>query len=272
MRDFEPKRSTFTQWGNHLVVPQNSRNVVVFAQRCDCRSCRAVYACRLLLCNAEYLTSHGDYGYLWIVPKQNHQIVQRPNPVHIDTHAAASLRYIRASMESATSFAVPGSAGIAMGSVGLLTAALSSAPSMHPYWLLIWLTAALVAAALGGSLLVRPSSLRGLTLAGSPIHRFALCLLPSLFAGAILTAVHWYYGNMPAIPGTWLLLYGCALVASSVSTTRTIGVMGGLFIGLSLLAFVLPENLQILVLGIGFGGLHILFGILIGRMGHGRQI
>jgi hypothetical protein len=159
-----------------------------------------------------------------------------------------------------------------MGSVGLLAAAFSSAPSMHSYWLPIWLTAALVAAALGGSLIVRPSSLRGQMLAGTPIHKFALCLLPSLFAGAILTVVHWFYGNLHAIPGTWLLLYGCALVAASVSTTRTIGVMGGLFVGLSLLAFVLPENVQILVLGVGFGGLHILFGILIGRLGHGRQI
>jgi hypothetical protein len=227
---------------------------------------------RKVLCNEEYLTSHGNFRYLWIVPKQNHQTLQRANPVQIDTHAAASLRYIRASMESATSFAVPGSAGIAMGSAGLLAAACSSAPSMHSYWLPIWLTAALVAAALGGSLLVRPSSLRGQTVAGTPIHRFALCLLPSLFAGAILTAVHWYYGNLRAIPGNWLLLYGYALVAASVSTTRTIGVMGGLFIGLSLLTFLLPENLEVLVLGVGFGGLHILFGILIGRMGHGRKI
>jgi hypothetical protein len=31
-------------------------------------------------------------------------------------------------------------------------------------------------------------------------------------------------------------------------------------------------NLQILIWGVGFGGLHILFGILIGRMGHGQQI
>jgi hypothetical protein len=206
------------------------------------------------------------------VPKQSHQILQRANPVEIDSHAAASLRYIRASMESATSFAVPGSAGIAMGSVGLLAALFSSAPSVHPYWLPIWLAAAVVSAALGGALLVRPSSLRGQMLTGTPLHKFVLCFLPSLLAGAILTAVNWLDGNLRVIPGTWLLLYGCALVVASVSTTRTIGVMGGLFIGLSLLAFALPENLQILVLGTGFGGLHILFGVLIGRMGHGRKV
>jgi hypothetical protein len=206
------------------------------------------------------------------MPKDPHSVVQRSNPVQIDIHAAASLRYIRASMESATSFAVPGSAGIAMGSVGLLAAVFSSAPGMRAYWLPIWLCAALIGGVLGGALLVRPSSLREEMLAGTPIHRFALCFLPSIFAGAILTAVEFYYGNLRAIPGTWLLLYGCALVAASICTTRTIGVMGGLFIGLSLVAFVLPENLQILLLGIGFGGLHILFGILIGRSGHGRQI
>jgi hypothetical protein len=34
----------------------------------------------------------------------------------------------------------------------------------------------------------------------------------------------------------------------------------------------LPDNLQILMLGAGFGGLHIVFGFLIGRVGHGREV
>jgi hypothetical protein len=93
-----------------------------------------------------------------------------------------------------------------------------------------------------------------------------------MFGGAVLTGVLWSYGNLNAIPGTWLLLYGCALIAASVPTTRTIGIMGGLFVGLGLLAFLLPDRLQILLLGIGFGGLHVLFGFLIGRMGHGSEV
>jgi hypothetical protein len=40
----------------------------------------------------------------------------------------------------------------------------------------------------------------------------------------------------------------------------------------SLLAFVLPEKLQTLILGVGFDGLHIFFVFLVGRLGHGRQI
>jgi hypothetical protein len=87
-----------------------------------------------------------------------------------------------------------------------------------------------------------------------------------------MTAVHWSYGNLHAIPGTWLLLYGCALISASTVTTRTIGVLGASFAVLGTIALLLPSGAQILMLGTGFGGLHILFGILIGRMGHGRQI
>jgi hypothetical protein len=194
------------------------------------------------------------------------------NTVHMDSHAAATLRYIRDSMEGAASFVVPGSAGIALGVIGVVCAVLSSAPTLHEYWLQIWLIAALAAAAVGGILLARESSLRGLRLIGTPIHKFALCLIPSLFAGLILTAVHWSYGNLHAIPGTWLMCYGCALISASTVTTRTIGLLGGSFAALGMLALLLPSGAQILMLGAGFGGLHIVFGILIGRVGHGRQI
>jgi hypothetical protein len=41
---------------------------------------------------------------------------------------------------------------------------------------------------------------------------------------------------------------------------------------LGVLALLLPSSAQIAMLGAGFGGLHIIFGVLIGRVGHGRQI
>jgi hypothetical protein len=34
----------------------------------------------------------------------------------------------------------------------------------------------------------------------------------------------------------------------------------------------LPDSMQMLMLGTGFGGLHIIFGIIIRRVGHGRQV
>jgi hypothetical protein len=183
------------------------------------------------------------------------------NTVQLDSHAAATLRYIRASMESASLLAVPGSSGIASGIVGLLAAGISSIPAVRPYWLIVWLVAAVVAAVAGGALLFRQP----------PIRRFAIALVPSLFAGAVMTAVLWSSGNLRAIPGTWLLLYGCGLGAASTATARTIGFLGGAFVGTGLLALVLPDSWQIAILGVGFGGLHILFGHLTRRAGHGGE-
>ncbi len=183
----------------------------------------------------------------------------------------ATLRYIRSSMEGAVLLAVPGSAGIVLGSIALLAAALCLAPGLHKYWLAIWLGAALVGTVVGSVLIVRESSLRDLRLAGTPLLKFALCLSPSLGAGLVMTAVHWFAGNQHAIPGTWLLLYGCALVAASAATTRIIATLGVFFILFGLLALLLADNWQILMLGAGFGGLHIVFGFLIGRMSHGRK-
>jgi hypothetical protein len=183
------------------------------------------------------------------------------NTVQLDSHAVATLRYIRSSMESAASLAVPGSSGIASGIVGVLAAIVSSIPVLRPHWLIVWLVGAAIAAVAGGALLLRQA----------PIRRFAIALVPSLFAGAVMTVVLWSSGNLRAIPGTWLLLYGCGLVAASTATARTIGILGGAFVVAGLVALVLPDSLQIAMLGVGFGGLHILFGYLTRRTGHGGE-
>jgi len=196
--------------------------------------------------------------------------MQSTNMAQMDSHAFATLRYIRASMEAAVSVAVPGSAGLAMGTVGLFATVLSSVPGLREHWLSIWLLAAVVAAGAGSALVAAPS-LRELTWSATPIRNFVFCLFPSLFAGAVMTAVLWSSDNLRAIPGTWLLLYGCALIAASVATTSKLAVMGGLFVVLSLFAFLLPASFQMVILGMGFGGLHLCFGFLMRRMNHGRQ-
>ena len=194
------------------------------------------------------------------------------NTVRLDSHAAATLRYIRSSMEGAMVLAVPGSAGVVLGTIALMAAALCLVPELHRFWLGIWLGAALLGAVLGSILILRESSLRDLRLVGTPLLKFALCLSPSLGAGLVMTAVHWFGGNQHAIPGTWLLLYGCALLTASAATTRIIAALGALFVLFGLTALLLPDDLQILMLGAGFGGLHVVFGFLIGRRGSGRKI
>jgi hypothetical protein len=191
--------------------------------------------------------------------------------VNLDMHAIATLRYIRASMEAAGSVAIPGSAGIAMGIIGLAAAVLSMLPPLQPYWLSIWLTAAPIAAATGGSLLARSTTVASLVASGTPGRKLTLALSPCVFAGAVMTAVLWSADHTAAIPGTWLLLYGCALISASVCTKAMVGWMGVCFVVIGLAALVAPSGFQMALLGCGFGGLHILFGILIGRDAHDSE-
>lgn len=195
--------------------------------------------------------------------------MQPDNTVRLDSQAAASLRYIRASMEAAAALAVPGSAGIASGIVGSIATVLSTVPALREYWLPIWLAAAVVAMIVGSLLLAQQSSLRGITLGGAPFRKFAIGLLPALFGGAVMTAVHWSQDTLQAIPGTWLLLYGCGLVSASAATGRSLGILGAAFFVVGAVAFWMPPELQICMLGLGFGGLHITFGIVMGRIGRG---
>jgi hypothetical protein len=198
--------------------------------------------------------------------------VSDSNTVPLDTHAAATLRYIRESMDAAGTVAVPGSAGIVMGFIGLAAAVAASTEALRPHWLPLWLGAAVLASGAGGILLARQSSRQGSTLLGAPARKFLLCLLPGLFAGAVMTAIHWRAGNLHAIPGTWLLSYGCALVSTGALTDRLVGILGALFVALGLIAFALPDSLQTVALGSGFGELHLLFGILIRSKGNGTKV
>lgn len=193
--------------------------------------------------------------------------------VQIDSHAAATLQYIRASMDAAASLNVPGSAAIAVGIVGALAAALCFVPGLAEHWLAIWIIAAVVAAGLGGAIVLQQFGRVGADpiFTRAPLRKFLLCWSPSLFAGAVMTVVHWSAGNLEAIPGTWLILYGCALIGACAVTNRSIGALGLAFFACGVLALLLPESAQVAMLGAGFGGLHLVFGFSIRRAAHGSK-
>jgi hypothetical protein len=188
--------------------------------------------------------------------------------VSLDSHALATLRYIRSTINSAGSIAVPGSAGLAVGMIGVLAAVLAGSAPLHPYWLRVWLASAVIAATTGATLVAHQTARDGFTLLGAPLRKLLLCLVPCLFAGGVLTVADVRLASTHFIPGTWLLLYGCGLVSISALTSRTIGCLGGLFVMLGCTAFVLPSYAQNPLLGIGFGGLHILYGLLARRGEH----
>jgi hypothetical protein len=197
--------------------------------------------------------------------------MQSEIPIPIETRALGTLAYIRRSIETSGSLSVPGMAGVVMGSIGLLAALAASTPQWAALWPEIWMFAGATAFLIGGALMARETALSGHARYLGPVRKFLLCLCPALFAGAVLTAVLWHAGMITLLPGTWLLLYGCAVLSASTvtipSTMRLIAIMGALFVVLGSLAFVLPAQTHTVILGVGFGVLHIAFGILIGHLG-----
>jgi hypothetical protein len=191
--------------------------------------------------------------------------------VNLDTHAIATLRYIRASMDGASGVAIPKRAGIAVGLIGVVAAALSLLPQLQPYWFYIWLAVAPVAATTGALLLAGSARVTAFIATGTPGRKLALGVVPSFFAGAVMTLVLWSANLTVPIPGMWLLLYGCALISASLSTTAIVAWTGLCFVSLGIAALAAPFVIQIYLLGLGFGGLHILFGIVIGRGEHGSE-
>jgi hypothetical protein len=200
--------------------------------------------------------------------------MQSDIPISIEARALGTLAYIKRSIESSSSMAVPGTAGVVMGCIGMLAAIAASTPRWAPHWAAIWMLGGATAFVGGGALMAREAAQSGHARYLGPVRKFLLCLCPALFAGAVLTGVLWRAGLMSLVPGTWLLLYGCAVLSASTvtiaSTMRLIGIMGALFVALGCLAFISPAPMHTALLGVGFGVLHIVFGLLVGRLSDGE--
>ena len=185
----------------------------------------------------------------------------------LQARAMDNLRYIRSTMERAGPFtAVPGRGNVAMGLLALVGAAAAHRASDPAAWLSTWLTTALVAAATGLWALWRKSRKAGVPLFAGAGTRFLTGLGPPLAAGALLTLPLYRAAGTPLLPGLWLLLYGAGVVTGgSASSVRLVPQVGLQFMVLGICALVAPPSWSDALMAIGFGGLHIGYGLLIAR-------
>jgi MFS family permease len=186
------------------------------------------------------------------------------HPVSLHAHAFETLRYIRNTVESSSTFtSVPGRGMFAMGITALIAAWFAGQPDYSENWLWIWLLAALIGFIQGGWSLISKARGDGVKLSNGVGRRFLLNLSPALIAGAVLTLVLYQAQATQVIPGMWLLLYGVGVVTGGAFSVRVVPVMGLFFMALGLLSFVLPSSWTNVLLATGFGGLHIIFGLII---------
>jgi hypothetical protein len=188
------------------------------------------------------------------------------DPPALGSRAIENLRFIRETMENASTFtAVPGWGGVAMGTSALAAAWLSRLARTPEEWLGVWLAEAFLAAAIGVWAVAAKARRTRIPLFAGPARRFLLTLSPPLAAGALATLALSRSGASAALPGIWLLLYGTAVVTGGAFAVRIVPVMGVGFMLLGAIALFCPPAWGTAFLAAGFGGLHIVFGILIAR-------
>lgn len=187
----------------------------------------------------------------------------------VDLHARAmdNLRFIRETMERAGSFtAVSGWGQVVIGIAAVLAAWLASLqPSTTETWLATWSVAAVVSVLVGVlTTAMKARSVRMPMLTG-PGRKFTLSLAPPLAAGAVLTAVLYRAGMADVLPGVWLLLYGAGIITAGAFSVSAVPVMGLCFMVVGVAAAFTPAEWGNAWMALGFGGLHVVFGILIAR-------
>ncbi len=189
-----------------------------------------------------------------------------PSAEPLRNRAGEDLRFIRQAMERGVAFtAVPGWGGFVMGVTALGAAIVAAVQPSSPRWLAVWLIEAALACGLGLWAMHRKAYRSGTPLLRGAGRRFALNFLPPALAAAVLTAALAIRGDFALLPGLWLLLYGVAVVTGGAFSVRPVPVMGLAFMTLGAICLMVPPTWGDLLLGIGFGGLHMAFGVHIGR-------
>jgi hypothetical protein len=194
------------------------------------------------------------------------QPLAKLEPPALHDRAIANLKFIRETMERASSFtAVPGWGGVLMGATALLASFIAAGQPTRNLWLATWVVEALLALVIGGWAMDRKARRAETPVLSGPGRKFALSYAPPILAGVLLTIALYRVGMFGALPGVWLLLYGTGVVTAGAFSVKIVPLMGICFMLLGALALFAPAVWGNYLMAAGFGGLHIIFGIIIAR-------
>src|SRR6516164_996107 len=183
-----------------------------------------------------------------------------------EPEALEHLEVIRQTMErSATFTAVSGWGYVGMGATALAAFAFALRQPAFDGWRAVWLGEALVAVTMALVAMHWKASRQSTPILSIPGRRLFVGLLPALFAGGVMTVALVRSGDTRQIPGVWLLLYGVAVMQAGAFSVRTIPVMGAVFVLIGATALPLPWFWTNVMLAVGFGLLHMVFGAYIAR-------
>ena len=177
-----------------------------------------------------------------------------------------NLRFIRETMERASAFtAVPGWGGVAMGVTAAIAAYVASLQSAPAMWLAVWIGAAFISFGIAVWAVAVKARRVSMPLWSGPGRKFFLSFLPPVAAGVALTFGLYAADAQTFIPALWLLLYGAGVITAGTFSVRVVPLMGVCFMLFGTAALLSPPAWGDAFLGVGFGGLHIIFGTIIAR-------
>lgn len=193
-------------------------------------------------------------------------VPEKTRPPALHDRAMDNLKYIRETMERATAFTgVSGWGQVAIGITALAVAAFAAQQRSFRSWLAVWIAEAAIALLIAGWSMDRKARAAKMPLLSGPGRKVAFSLSPPLFAGLIVTVVLYRAGLTDAIPGLWLLLYGTGVVTGGMFSVSVVPIMGLCFMALGAIALLMPNGFANWFMAAGFGGLHIIFGVIIAR-------
>ena len=177
-----------------------------------------------------------------------------------------NLRFIRETMERASTFtAVSGWGEVVIGLTAIVAALIGSRAPTPAMWLAVWLVEAAFAGLISVASMTIKSHAANMPLFSGPMRKLILSFSPAILAGCVLTLVLHEKSAIDVVPGVWMLLYGAGVISAGTYSVPIVPVMGAAFMCFGVLALVAPAAWMTGLLIASFGGLHILFGILIAR-------
>ena len=206
-----------------------------------------------------------------VVRLPQRRAVEEQEPPALHARAMDNLRFIRETMEGAASFtAVSGWGQCAIGLTALGAAYAAARTSTPGYWVTggwikIWLVAAFISLLISGGTMWLKARARAVPLMSRPGRKLVLNFAPPALVGALLTLALYRAGLTELIPATWLLLYGAGVVTGGAFSVQIVPVMGLCFMLVGAVALVGPAAWTNALMAVGFGGLLVVFGVLIAR-------
>lgn len=177
-----------------------------------------------------------------------------------------NLRFIRGMMERAGTFtALSGWGQVVIGVTAIAAALVAARQTLPGAWVATWLAEAGIAAGISVASMAIKSHTANMPLLTGPMRKLILSFSPPMLVGAVLTTVFIDRQLYAILPGMWMLLYGAAVVTAGTFSTRSVPVMGAGFMIFGAAAFVAPAAWGTALMIAAFGGLHIVFGLLIAR-------